>query len=166
MRKNYHLPPQLGSFAVTKFNRAKEIALKAKKDFLAKEGAVAILRQEKKGMGLIYEEYKDRSGFCLPRKYEQYWLIKPKESTLIGKRIQGEMDHVCELLEVWQWSLENALGLYESVYANRHFELTVCVPMADGSVLISQSREAKKLISEDYKITASEFERLKGLANA
>jgi hypothetical protein len=166
MRNHYHLPAQLGSFAVTKFNKAKEIALKAKKDFLAKEGAVAILRQESKGIGLIYEEYRDRSSFNLPVKHEQYWLIKPKKSTLVGKRIQGEMDHVCELLEVWQWSLENALSLYESVYANRQFELTVCVPMADGSVLIRQSREAKKLISEDYKITELEYDHLRGFANA
>jgi hypothetical protein len=166
MRNYYHLPSQLGSFAVLKYIKARSVAVQAKKDLLDKEGAVAILRQENKGLGLIYEQKTDRSGFTLPKKYEQYWLIKPKKNTIIGKKIQAEMDEVCQLLEVWQWALENALNLYESVYANRQFELTVCYPMKDGSVLVSQPKEAKRILSKDYHISEKQFNELKELADA
>lgn len=165
MRNHYHLPAQLGSFAVLKYIKARSLALEEKKKLLDKEGAVAILRQESKGLGLIYTEKKERSGFTLPTRYEQYWLIKPKKNTIIGKRIQTEMDNVCELLEKWQWALEDALNLQESVYSHRQFELTVCHPMPDGSVLVSQPEGAKKMISQDYHISPAEFERLKGLAH-
>jgi len=166
MRNYYHLPSQLGSFAVLKYIKAGSAAVQAKKDLLDKEGAVAILRQENKGLGLIYEQKTERSGFTLPKKYEQYWLIKPKKNTIIGKKIQAEMDEVCQLLEVWQWALENALNLYESVYANRQFELTVCYPMKDGSVLVSQPKEAKRILSKDYHISEKQFNELKELADA
>jgi len=166
MRNYYHLPSQLGSFAVLKYIKARSAAVQAKKDLLDKEGAVAILRQENKGLGLIYEQKTDRSGFTLPKKYEQYWLIKPKKNTISGKKIQAEMDEVCRLLEVWQWALENALNLYESVYANRQFELTVCYPMKDGSVLVSQPKEAKRILSKDYHISEKQFNELKELADA
>ena len=166
MRNYYHLPSQLGSFAVLKYIKARSVAVQAKKDLLDKEGAVAILRQENKGLGLIYEQKTERSGFTLPKKYEQYWLIKPKKNTIIGKKIQAEMDEVCQLLEVWQWALENALNLYESVYANRQFELTVCYPMADGSVLVSQPKDAKKIISQEYCIGVNQFNQLKELSSA
>ena len=138
MRKYFHLPTEIASFAVLKYINARSIALESKKTLLDREGAIAILRQEHKGIGLIYEKKTDRSGFTLPTKHEQYWLIKPKKNTLIGKRIQLDMNIVCQNLEKWQWALEDALGLYESVYANRQFELTVCFPMPDGSVLVSQ----------------------------
>lgn len=166
MRNYYHLPSQLGSFAVLKYIQARSIALEAKKALLYREGAVAILRQEHKGIGLIYEKKTDRSGFTLPTKYEQYWLIKPKKNTIIGKKIQAEMDEVCQHLENWQWSLENALNLYESVYANRQFEMTVCIPMPDGSVIVSQPKGAKKILSQDYQISEAQFYELKELENA
>lgn len=166
MRNHYHLPSQLGSFAVLKYIQARSIALEAKKALLDREGAVAILRQEHKGIGLIYEKKTDRSGFTLPTKYEQYWLIKPKKNTIIGKKIQAEMDEVCQHLESWQWALENALNLYESVYANRQFEMTVCFPMKDGSVLVSQPKGAKKMLSQDYHISEAQFNELKAVSDA
>jgi hypothetical protein len=165
MRNHYHLPAQLGSFAVLKYNNARSFALEEKKKLLDKEGAVAILRQESKGLGLIYTEKKERSGFTLPTRFEKYWLIKPKKNTIIGKRIQTEMDNVCELINKWQWALEDALNLQESVYAHQQWDLTVCFPMPDGSVLVSQPQGAKKMISQDYHISPAEFERLKGLAH-
>jgi hypothetical protein len=165
MRNHYHLPAQLGAFAVKKYIKARSFALEEKKKLLDQEGAVAILRQESKGLGLIYTEKKVRSGFTLPTKYEQYWLIKPKKNTIIGKRIQTEMDNVCELINKWQWALEDALNLQESVYAHQQWDLTVCFPMPDGSVLVSQPVGAKKMISQDYHISPAEFERLKGLAH-
>ena len=165
MRNYYHLPSQLGSFAVLKYIHARSIALESKKALLDREGAVAILRQEHQGIGLIYQEKTERSGFTLPTKYEQYWLIKPKKNTLIGKRIQAEMNAVCQNLEKWQWALEDALGLYESVYTNRQFEMTVCFPMPDGSVLVSQPKKATKMLSVDYQISEAQFNGLKELAD-
>jgi len=165
MRNYYHLPSQIGSFAVLKYIQSRSIALESKKKLLDREGAIAILRQEHKAIGLIYNKKTDRSGFTLPTKYEQYWLIKPKKNTIIGKKIQAEMDEVCQQLENWQWALENALNLYESVYANRQFELTVCIPMRDGSVLVSQPKEAKKMLSNDYQITEAQFNGMKELAD-
>ena len=165
MSNHYHLPAQLGSFAVLKYIKARSLALEEKKKLLDQNGAVAILRQENNGLGLIYTEKKERCGFTLPTKYQQYWLIKPKKNTIIGKRIQTEMDNVCELIDKWQWALEDALNLKESVYAHHQWDLTVCHPMPDGSVLVSQPEGAKKMISQDYHISLAEFERLKGLAH-
>ena len=165
MRNHYHLPAQLGSFAVQKYIEARSLALELKMNLLNQEGAVAILRQEDKGLGLIYTEKKERSGFALPKKYEGYWLLKPKKNTIRGKRIQTEMDTVCHYINKWQWALEDALNLQESVYAHQQWDLTVCFPMPDGSVLVSQPEGAKKMISQDYHISPAEFERLKGLAH-
>lgn len=164
MRKYFHLPTEIASFAVLKYINARSIAMQSKKELLDREGAIAILRQEHKGIGLIYQEKKDRSGFTLPTKYEQYWLIKPKKNTIIGKRIQTDMNVVCQNLEKWQWALEDALNLYESVYSNRQFELTVCFPMPDGSVLVSQPKEAQKILSQEYQINESQFNQLKGIS--
>jgi len=160
MRKHYLLPPDFAGFAAIKFKRAKEIALKAKREFLEKEKADAIVRVERQGMGLIYKNKTDRSGFTLPTRYglEDYWLIKPKKNTIIGKRVQKEMDEVCVLLENWQWSTENALGIYESVYEANQFHNTVCYVMPDDSVVVSQPRLAKHQLPENYKITPQEFE--------
>ena len=164
MRNYYQLPPVLGSFAVEKYKRAKEVAIKAKKEILDREGAMALLRQETRAEGLIYIKPWDRSGFTIPRQYGEYYLIKPKKNTLIGRRIQAELDEVCRLLDEWQWATEKALNLEESVYEHREFHLTVAIPMPDGSVLVSQPREAKKKIADEYKITIQEFEKLKKIA--
>jgi hypothetical protein len=217
MRNYYHLPTKLGSFAVQKYIKAKSLALELKKTLLEQEGAVAILRQEDKGLGLIYtgkevrsgftlptkyegywllkpkkntiigkrvqadavailrQEDKGlgliytgkevRSGFTLPTKYEGYWLLKPKKNTIIGKRVQAEMDNVCHYINKWQWALEDALNLKESVYKHQQWDLTVCHPMPDESVLISQPVGAKKMLSQEYQISQTEFDRLKGLSN-
>ena len=160
MRKHYHLPEAFAGFAVRKFTDAKEAALKAKRDFLDKEKAIAILRMESIGIGLIYQERTDRSGFTLPTKYDQYWLIKPKKNTLIGKRIQKEMNEVCLLLEKWQWATENALGIYESVYELGEFHNTVCHALKDGSVAVSQHIKAKHILPMNYGILKQQFDDL------
>lgn len=165
MRNHYHLPAEIASFAVLKYIKARSLALEEKKKLLDQEGAIAILRQETKGLGLVYEKYTERSGFTLPTKYEQYWLIKPKKNTIKGKRIQKELDDVCQHLNNWQWALEDALNLNESVYSHREFLLTVCHPMPDGSVLVSQPEGAKKMLSQDYHISLGQYEQLKGLSN-
>lgn len=160
MRKHYLLPSDFAGFAVTKFKRAKDAALKAKREFLAKENAEAVLRIERQGLGLIYKEKTVRSGFTLPTSYEGYWLIKPKKNTIIGKRVQKEMDEVCKLLDDWQWSTENALGIYESVYDKREFHNTVCYALKDDSVAVSQHKDAKHQLPEQYAITNELFETI------
>lgn len=158
MRKHYLLPPEFAAFATTKFKNAKEIALKAKRELLDQEKALAIVRVERQGIGLIYKEKIVRSGFTLPTSYEGYWLIKPKKNTIIGKRIQKEMDDVCTLLDNWQWSTEKALGIYESVYELNQFHNTVCYALKDDSVAVSQHKNAKHQLPKNYAITPQEFE--------
>jgi len=158
MRKHYLLPSEFAGFAATKYKDAKEKALKAKRDFLEKEKADAIVRVERQGMGLIYKEKTVRSGFTLPTSYEGYWLIKPKKNTIIGKRVQIKMDDVCGLIDNWQWSTENALGINESVYEANQFHNTVCYVLPDDSIAVSQPRSAKCQLPENYKITPQEFE--------
>ena len=75
------------------------------------------------------------------------------------------MDIVCHAINEWQWSLEKALNLEESVYTHRQWDLTVCRAMLDGSVLVSQPAGAKKMISKEHQISEAEFDRLKGLAH-
>jgi hypothetical protein len=158
MRKHYLLPGDFAGFAVTKFKNAKETALKAKRELLEKEKADAVVRIERQGLGLIYKEKTVRSGFILPTSYEGYWLIKPKKNTIIGKRVQKEMDEVCRLLDDWQWSTENALGIYESVYELGQFHNTVCYALKDDSVAVSQHKEAKHQLPETYAITKEKFD--------
>ena len=43
MRNYYKLPPALGKFAVEKYKKVKDDAVKAKKELLDREGAIAIL---------------------------------------------------------------------------------------------------------------------------
>ena len=160
MRKHYLLPSDFAGFAALKFKRAKEVALKAKRELLTKEKAEAVLRIERQGLGLIYKEKTVRSGFTLPTSYEGYWLIKPKKNTIIGKRIQKEMDEVCGLLDDWQWATENALGIYESVYDRREFHNTVCYALNDDSVAVSQHKEAKHQLPEKYEISKQQFETI------
>lgn len=158
MRKHYLLPSEFAGFAATKFKAAKEVALKAKRELLVKENADAVVRIERQGLGLIYKEKTVRSGFTLPTSYEGHWLIKPKKNTIKGKRIQKEMDDVCGLLDDWQWSTENALGIYESVYDRNQFHNTVCYALKDDSVAVSQHQEAKHQLPEAYAITKEKFD--------
>lgn len=160
MRKHYLLPPDFAGFAALKYKRAKEVALKAKRELLEKEKADAIVRVEKQGMGLIYKEKTDRSGFTLPTSYEGYWYIKPKKNTIIGKRIQIKLDDVCKLIDDWQWSTEHALGINESVYEAQQFHNTVCYVLPDDSIAVSQPRLAKCQLPEIYKIDPQKFEEI------
>lgn len=160
MRKHYLLPPDFAGFAALKFKRAKEIALKAKRELLEKEKADAIVRVEHQGIGLVYKEKTVRSGFTLPTSYEGFWLIKPKKNTIIGKRIQIKMDDVCKLLDEWQWTTEHALGINESVYELQQFHNTVCYVLPDDSIAVSQPRLAKCQLPEKFKITQKQFDEV------
>lgn len=161
MRNYYKLPPALGKFAVEKYKKVKDDAIKAKKEFLEKEKAIALLRVVNTGQGLIYETPVERSGFTVPKEYAEYYLIKPKKNTLIGKRVQKELDEVCEKIDNWEWCIERALNLEESVYKERQFHLTICRGLSDGSVLVSQPINAQHKISDEYKINLEKFEQEK-----
>ena len=170
MRNHYHLPINIE--VADKFFAAKDKALVAKKEFLNKEQAIAIFRRENKGLGLIYEKRIERSGFTLPTKYESWWLLKPKMNTLIGKRIQKEMDVVCQIVEDWQWCVEKELNLEESAFYNglKQWNLTYCVVLPDKSILVSRPEGAisyhknTREIEQKYLITEQQFNQLRELA--
>lgn len=176
MRNYYHLSINFlrknNLDVVDKFFAAKDKALVAKKEFLNKEQAIAILRRENKGIGLIYETRIERSGFTLPTKYESWWLLKPKMNTLIGKRIKKEMDIVCQTLEDWQWCVEKALNLEESVFDNKlkRWDLTYCIVLPDDKgILVSRPEGAisyhrnTREIKQKYLITEQQFNQLREL---
>lgn len=123
---------------------AKEDALAAKRELLSKYGADAILRS---GAHVEALAWRDKpiamTGFTAPRfdHKQGVWLQKPKKNTLRGKQAAQEMDEVGELLEIWQWSLERALGVYGSVFGYYHgsrvFLNAVARPLEDGRVVLS-----------------------------
>lgn len=123
---------------------AKEDALAAKRELLAKYGADAILRS---GAHVEALAWRDKpiamTGFTVPRfEHKQgVWLQKPKNNTLRGKQAALDMEEVGELLEIWQWSLERALGVYGSVFGyyrgSRVFLNSVARPLDDGRVVLS-----------------------------
>lgn len=123
---------------------AKGDALAAKRDLLSKYGADAILRSGAHVEALAWRDCPiAMTGFTVPRydPNQQVWLQKPKKNTLRGKQAAHEMDEVGELLEIWQWSLERALGVHGSVFGYYHgsrvFLNAVARPLADGRVVLS-----------------------------
>lgn len=123
---------------------AKEDALAAKRELLARYGADAILRS---GAHVEALAWRDKpiamTGFTVPRfdHKQGVWLQKPKKNTLRGKQAAQEMDEVGELLEIWQWSLERSLGVHGSVFGYYHgsrvFLNAVARPLDDGRVVLS-----------------------------
>ncbi len=142
--KFYLLPASECAKALELHNLAKEDALAAKRELLAKYGADAILRS---GAHVEALAWRDKpiamTGFTVPRfdHHQQVWLQKPKKNTLRGKQAAHEMAEVGELLEIWQWSLERALGVHGSVFGYYHgsrvFLNAVARPLADGRVVLS-----------------------------
>lgn len=142
--KFYLLPASECAKALELHNLAKEDALAAKRELLAKYGADAILRS---GAHVEALAWRDKpiamTGFTVPRfdHHQQVWLQKPKKNTLRGKQAAQEMDEVGDLLEIWQWSLERALGVHGSVFGYYHgsrvFLNAVARPLDDGRVVLS-----------------------------
>lgn len=176
----YLLPADQCTKALALHALAKADALTAKQELLAKYGADAILRS-----GALIEAlaWRDKpiamTGFSVPRFDHGLgvWLQKPKKNTLRGKQAAQEMDEVGELLEIWQWSLERALGVHGSVFGfyrgARVFLNTVARPLADGQVVLSipirnhldsERRSGSDPVAPPFavQITQEEAERLVG----
>mgnify|MGYP001456764297 FL=1 len=87
------------------------------------------------------------------------------------------MDEVGELLEIWQWSLERALGVHGSVFGYYHgsrvFLNSIARPLEDGRVVLSiplrDKQDAERSSGVDpvippfaTEISQAEAERLVG----
>ncbi len=142
--KFYVLPRDECANALKLHALAKEDALTAKRELLTRYGADAILRS---GASVEALAWRDRpvamTGFTVPKwdSRQEVWLQKPKKNTVRGKQAAQEMNEVGELLEIWQWSLERALGVHGSVFGcyhgNRVFLNAVARPLNDGRVVLS-----------------------------
>lgn len=142
--KFYLLPADQCAKALELHALAKEDALTAKRELLAKYGADAILRS---GAHVEAFAWRDKpismTGFTVPKwdSRQGVWLQKPKKNTLRGKQAALEMDEVGELLEIWQWSIERAVGVHGSVFGyyrgNRVFLNVTARPLDDGRVVLS-----------------------------
>lgn len=176
----YLLPADPCANALQLYALAKEDALTAKRELLAKYGAEAILRS---GAHVEAFAWRDKpiamTGFTVPRfdPKQGVWLQKPKQNTLRGKQAIQEMGEVGELLEVWQWSLERALGVHGSVFGYYHgsrvFLNAVARPLNDGRVVLSlpvrDRQDSERSSGSDpvappfaVQITQEEAERLVG----
>lgn len=176
--KFYLLPADECAKALELHALAKEDALSAKRELLSKYGAEAILRSGAHVEALAWREKPmAMTGFTVPRfdQKQGVWLQKPKKNTLRGKQAAHDMDEVGELLEIWQWSLERALGVHGSVFGHFHgsrvFLNSIARPLADGRVVVSlpvrddpaRSSEADP-VAPPYavEISRAEAERLVG----
>ena len=147
----YLLPADQCAQALALYALAKADALTAKQELMAKYAADAILRS-----GALIEAlaWRDKpiamTGFSVPRFDHGLgvWLQKPKKNALRGKQAAQEMDEVGELLEIWQWSLERALGVHGSVFGYYHgsrvFLNAVARPLEDGRVVLSMPMRDKQ----------------------
>jgi hypothetical protein len=154
--------------------------LAAKHDLLSKYGADALLRAGARVEALAWrDEPVAMTCFTLPKFDPRYgvWVQKPKKNTLRGKQAAIEMNEVGELLEIWQWSLERALGVHGSMLGyyrgNRVFFNAIARPLEDGRVVLSipvrEKRDGERSFVTDpvvpsfaVEITQSEAERLVG----
>ncbi|MDF1482052.1 hypothetical protein [Extensimonas sp. H3M7-6] len=179
--KFYLLPVEECASALAMHEIAREDALSAKRDLLSKYGADAILRAGPHVEAIAWKEMPDElAGFTIPRWSSEHaaWIQKPKKNTLRGKQAAREMDEVGELLEIWQWSLERALGVYGYIFgryrARLAFLYAVANPLEDGRVVLSfpvrdhlddwreKTADDPKLPSFATEITQEEAEKLIG----
>lgn len=142
--KFFLLPASECAQALELYALAKEDALAAKRELLAKYGADAILRSGAHVEALAWiNPPMALTGFTIPRfdTRDQVWLQKPKKNTLRGKQAAQEMECVGELLEIWQWALERALGVHGHVFGyyrgDRMFMNAIARPLNDGRVVLS-----------------------------
>ena len=138
------LPADQCVTAIDLYKIAKADALSAKRSLLEKYGADAILRAGSRVDALAWREKPiAMTGFTIPRfdAKQGVWVQKPKQNTIRGKKAAAEMSEAGELLEIWQWSLENALGVHGSVLGccrgTRVFLNSVAHPLDDGRVVLS-----------------------------
>ena len=143
-RKFYLLPAEHCVEALGLYSIAKEDALAAKRELLGKFGADAFVRSGVNVEALAWRQKPlPLAGFTVPKldSTQGFWIQKPKKNTLRGKQASLEMDEVGELLELWQWALEHALGVYGNLFGfhrgTRAFLYAVAKPINDGSVVLS-----------------------------
>lgn len=178
--KFYLLPADQCANALELYAIAKEDALTAWRDLLSKYAADAILQSGAHIEALAWkQEPVALTGFTIPRKdaSQGVWLQKPKKNTLRGKQAAQEMDEVGELLEIWQWALERALGVHGSVFGyyrgSRVFLNSIARPLEDGRVVLTlpvrNHLDGISIHGEDpvapsfaIEITHAEAERLVG----
>ncbi|KLR57305.1 hypothetical protein [Diaphorobacter sp. J5-51] len=142
--QHYLLPAQQCAFALGLHQIAKDDALRAKTDLLREYGnADAILRSGPRVQALAWSERPlAMSGFTVPKwdSTLRAWLQSPKKNTHRGKRAAQEMAEVGELMEMWQWALERALGVHGTIFGRHKGNLvfldTVARPLADGRVVV------------------------------
>lgn len=136
-RRYYILPEEFCKRAIVEFEIARDSAMAAKQALMNEYGCVAIMRRGSKGVGLAYSSPTDMSGFCNPKNVDGHYISKPKRNTIRGKEAQDKIDACCQLLEVWQWSLEKALGVYGVVSDYHGFHYLVAHPLPDGRVVLN-----------------------------
>ena len=178
--KFYILPAEQCANALGLHAVAKDDALSAKRALLEKYNADALLRSGAQVEALAWRGKPIAlTGFTVPRfdPKQGAWLQKPKKNTLRGKQAAQEMNEVGELLEIWQWSLERALGVHGSVFGYYHgsrvFLNSVARPLEDGRVVLSipvrDNRDPKRTFGNDpvvppfaVEVSHAEAERLVG----
>ncbi len=137
MQRNYYLlPAEFCQDALTRYEIARNDAMRAKQELMARYGCIALLRSGHSVQGLAFDKYTDLSGFTVPKRQLDYWVIRPKKTTLRGKKAQQELDECGELLEIWQWALEHSLGVHGCVLDSSGFHFLVARPLPDGRVLL------------------------------
>lgn len=72
------------------------------------------------------------------------WLGRPARNTKRGKEIAADLEYVEELCDIWQWSLENALGIYGTVFYEHAFHKTVAKLLRDGRVIVSAAQNLNR----------------------
>lgn len=157
--------------AIALYELAKEDALTAKRALLAKYGAEAIMRAGDQIHGFAWRsEPAPLPGFTSPKLNKKFgvWVRKPKKSTKDGKLAANEMAEVGELLEIWQWSLERALGIHGTIFGclwphRQAFLNAVAKALPDGRVVacipIRDEMESKDSARDtDPKIPANAVE--------
>lgn len=130
--------------AVRLYELAKSDAVSAEQALKEKYGAEAIVRAGPHIEALAWRDTPVAlAGFTVPRWDNGFgvWLQKPKKNTLRGKAAAQEMAEVGELLDIWQWALERALGVHGSIFGylrgSRMFLNSIAKPLADGRVVVT-----------------------------
>lgn len=152
-RKYYLLPASHCAEAASLFKLARDDAMRAKREiWFDKYGADgAITGGGHKARALFYRTHTDAAqavmkhpGFSAiitnrSKKLGDHdcWCIKPNRATKAGKALAAELEYVEELIDIWQWALEKALGIDGTVFADRAFHKGVAKLLDNGSVIAS-----------------------------
>lgn len=176
MRRRYYLLPaerEEVRQAVNLYLLARSDALEAKNDLL-QYGATGMVFVQGMGHGLTFGSEKAAVSVAgLRRAFLsdalQSWVALPDMRTAKGRVIQETLLTVADLVEIWRWSLERALGVYGLVMSGfpQAFHYCVAKPLSDGRIIISTpaeknrpdvSRNFEEPVIPDWAIEISEKE--------